>query len=217
MGYDKSSLQRRYALIRMTAEATKSDNNDQKEKQGEEESTFDFIIRRATELNRDYDTKTYVTKAQLAQQKKEWEEQCKLMREEAKKEDPIVKYCDDIRGVTPYYELSFEKMQELEAKNGEERKHNMNELLTNRFTDTKRSTKEERKQYRLEKKQQQKDRQLENITPIRIFERRVRKIGCECEGERIRIAGEYCDTCRLIVKVNEYMMNLFRNTAQGRA
>jgi hypothetical protein len=79
-----------------------------------------------------------------------------------------------------------------------------------------RSTKEERKQYRLDKKQREKDRQLENTSPITVFERRIGEIGCECEGERIRVAGEYCDTCRLIVKVDEYMMNLFRNAAQGR-
>jgi len=30
MEYDKSSLQRRYTLIRMPAEATKSDNDDQR-------------------------------------------------------------------------------------------------------------------------------------------------------------------------------------------
>jgi hypothetical protein len=85
------------------------------------------------------------------------------------------------------------------AENIEERKYRVDELLNNRFTDSKRSTKEERKQYRLDKKQQQKDRE----------------VGCECEGERIRVA-EYCDTYRLIVKVDEYMINLFRNAAQGR-
>jgi hypothetical protein len=50
------------------------------------------------------------------------------------------------------------------AENIEERKYRVDELLNNRFTDSKRSTKEERKQYRLDKKQQQKDRQLENTT-----------------------------------------------------
>ena len=200
--------------------ATKSGTNtDQKEKQ--EEFVFDFIMRRAAELLKDdYDTtgieKCYITKAELTQQKKEWGENCKIMREQAKKGDPIVRYCDDIRGGIPYYELSFEEMQELEDENNEERKDRMDELLNNRFTDTKRSTKEERRQYRLDKKQREKDRQLENTTPIRIFERRVRKIGCECEGERIRVAGEYCEICRLIVKANGYMMNLFRNAAQGR-
>jgi hypothetical protein len=52
--------------------------------------------------------------------------------------------------------------------------------------------------------------------PIRVFKKRIGETGCKCEGEHIRVAGEYCDTCRLIVKVDEYMMNIFRNAAQGR-
>jgi hypothetical protein len=101
--------------------AADADSNNNKK----EESTFDFITRRAAELyDHDYGIeKHYVTKAELAKQKKEWKENCKIMREQAKKEDPIIKYCDDIRGVILYYELSFEEMQELEAENNEERKN----------------------------------------------------------------------------------------------
>jgi hypothetical protein len=173
--YGKTPMQGRGTMTAAAPESDKNDNNKY------EESTFDFITRRAAELNHDYSVlgtqKHYVTKAEPAKQKKEWEENCKIMREQAKKEDPIVKYCDDIRGIKPYYELSFEEMQELEAENNEERKHRMDELITSRFTDNKRSAKEERKQYRLDKNQQKKDRQLENTTPIRLFEDRLWKVG----------------------------------------
>jgi len=57
----------------------------------------------------------------------------------------------------------------------------------------------------LDKKQHEKDRELEQqATPFVLLSKRLEEIGCECEGERIRVAGEYCDTCRLLVKVNEY-------------
>jgi hypothetical protein len=61
------------------------------------------------------------------------------------------------------------------------------------------------------------DRRLElKMTPICLFEDQVDKIGCECEAEGIR-QGQYCDTCRLITKVNNHMMKLFKDFAEGRS
>jgi hypothetical protein len=54
------------------------------------------------------------------------------------------------------------------------------------------------------------------MTPIRLFEDQVDKIGCECEAEDIR-QGIFCDTCKLMTKVNSYMMKLFKDFAEGRS
>jgi hypothetical protein len=210
-------------------ESTTAEPDDNKK----QETTFDFITRRAAELSDDDRPgdiiigdgsrlkKHYVTKAELVKQKKEWEDSCKVMREEAKRQDPIIKYCNDIRGIKPYYELSFEEMQELETKHKEEEKRLYDEQIEQcrrerRLSSVKTSTKEERKRYRVDKKQQEKDRELEEqATPFVLLSKRLEQIGCECEGERIRVAGEYCGTCRLLVKVNAYMMGEFKNTARG--
>jgi hypothetical protein len=91
------------------------------------ESPFDFITRRAAEHVQDgiegeaEGGKNYVTKSDIIREKKEWEETCRLMREEEQKADPIVKYCNDIRGIIPDYELSFEEMKEQAAKTREHR------------------------------------------------------------------------------------------------
>src|SRR5690242_14608122 len=137
------------------------------------ESPFDFITRRAAEHVADGiegegdGGKHYVTKADIAREKKEWENTCRRMREEEAKVDPIVKYCNEIRGIKPDYELSFEEWKEHGIKAREYRKRMMEEeVLEWRFSDTKRSTKRERKEHRIEKKQREKDEQLRLNNPI---------------------------------------------------
>ena len=70
----------------------------------------------------------------------------------------------------------------------------------------------------MEEKRQQgrSDWNLEqNITPIRLFSKRLDKISCRCKAEEMR-AGRFCDTCKLIVKINEYTLDLFKQASQGR-
>jgi hypothetical protein len=78
---------------------------------------------------------------------------------------------------------------------------------------------EKRKRMRLEKEermQQESDRKLKwNASPFRAFSKTVDRIGCRCKAEEIR-KGVYCDTCKLIVRVHEYTLDLFKNTSQGR-
>jgi hypothetical protein len=112
-------------------------------------------------------------------------------------------------------------LQELEAKHKEEQKRLYEEQieqcrLERRLGSVKTSTKEERKRYKLDKKQQEKDRELEKqAMSFVLLSKRLEQIGCECQGERIRVAEEYCDTCRLLAKVNVYMMGEFKDTARG--
>ena len=77
---------------------------------------------------------------------------------------------------------------------------------------------EKRKRKRLRKEerfQEEADRILERQSPIYMFRQRVDEIGCRCEAEEMR-RGIFCETCKLIRRVNEYMLDLFKNASQGR-
>lgn len=62
------------------------------------------------------------------------------------------------------------------------------------------------------------DRKLEmNNTPMDLFESEIlSKIGCKCKAEELR-QGVCCDTCRLIIRVKDYTLSLFKDAAQGRS
>jgi hypothetical protein len=67
-----------------------------------------------------------------------------------------------------------------------------------------------------QRKQGQADWNLKrNLTPLQLFSKRLDKISYRCEAEEMR-AGRFCDTCKLIVKINEYTLDLFKRASQGR-
>lgn len=198
------------------------------------EDVFDFIVRRA--LEPEYQPR-YIEKKPVVQslglqeakkallvEKREWLDYC---NEQKKREDPIERYSYDIRCEIADYELSFEEHQ----KETEEL-WQMREALLKEEQDAqtigvkpegmtnKEWSKEKRKRkrlYREEVKQRESDKRLEwDATPFRVFCKRVSKIECRCEAEAMR-TGIFCDTCKLIIKVNEYMLDLFKNTSQGRS
>jgi hypothetical protein len=154
------------------------------------------------------------------QEWKDWQEKQK------KEEDPIECYCYDIRGEMADYEITYEENKQNEAtkvrtlialekrKIEDERQPPKPAGMTNLQWQ-----KEMRNKKRLlaEKKQQgRSDRNLkQNITPLQLFSKRLDKISCRCEAEEMR-AGRFCDTCRLIVKINEYTLDLFKRASQGR-
>jgi hypothetical protein len=45
---------------------------------------------------------------------------------------------------------------------------------------------------------------------------KVDSIWCDCEPEQLR-RGIYCRTCRLVLRVDKYMMELFKDVAEGRS
>lgn len=51
--------------------------------------------------------------------------------------------------------------------------------------------------------------------PLNLFLERLAKVGCRCEAEQMR-SGEFCDTCKLVAKINEFTLDLFKRAAQGR-
>jgi hypothetical protein len=143
---------------------------------------------------------------ELEQERKKWLDYCASQK---RKEDPIEKYCYEIREEMPDYELSYEEYQKEVNKRRKERQEILNK--ENQAPTDKRS----RQLQREEAKQERLDFRLEENSPFHIFLDRVEKISCRCKAEAMR-QGIYCDTCRLIVKINEYMLKIFKDSAQGR-
>ena len=149
----------------------------------------------------------------------EWKES----QEQAKQEDPIERYCNTIRGITPDYEISYEesvKMQEenwnYREKNLEKERESWNKPIDGMAKTEKEQERRKRRLVREERKQLESDRNLEyHGTPSRLLSKRVDKIGCECEAEQMR-QGIFCDTCKLLVKVNDYILDLFKRESEGR-
>lgn len=207
---------------------TKREENVKEEK---EENVFDFIVRRALEPDNHPDTARTIkipTKEQVLQQQEEnWLQYCQRLR----REDPIERYCYDIREEVADYEISFKE----HLRQEEEREHRIKirlveeakdirlarDFLTNKPSGMTKTqwTKEKRKRKRLDKEEmnrQQLDSNLKQYgSPLSLFSKRLKKIGCRCEAEAMR-RGIFCDTCRLLVNVNRYMLDLFKNTSQGR-
>jgi hypothetical protein len=79
-------------------------------------NTLDFIVKRAQEVEYqpEFNKKHAVVqtlglqeqKEELQQEKKKWVEYCERERKE---EDPIERYCNEIRGEVPEYEKTFEQ------------------------------------------------------------------------------------------------------------
>jgi hypothetical protein len=74
-------------------------------------------------------------------------------------------------------------------------------------------------QMRLEKQRRQgaqADWKLRMNAPIHLLEKTIREIGCRCEPEDMR-QGVFCNTCRLLVLVHKYMVNLFKEAAESKS
>lgn len=56
---------------------------------------------------------------------------------------------------------------------------------------------------------------IQSHTPGRIFRNKVSAIHCSCKAENLR-RGIYCKTCKLMLRVDKYMMELFKDAAEGR-
>lgn len=53
-------------------------------------------------------------------------------------------------------------------------------------------------------------------TPWSMLNHNIDSIGCQCKAENLK-QGIYCKTCKLMLKVHEYMMDLFKDAAEGRS
>lgn len=151
----------------------------------------------------------------------EWNQYCD---ERKQKETQIERYCNQILGVKPDYEMTFEENSRLEQENWNDRCKGMDEYHQERdFIHEKpdgmtvKEWKEKKRLIKLERKQKERDLELEiTSTPNWIIVETIQKVKCDCMAEGLR-NGVMCDTCKLLVKVNEYMMNLFKDAAEGRS
>lgn len=154
---------------------------------------------------------------------KEWQDKAK------RAEDPIRRYGNFILGIVPDYEISYEENKEMEKESWKKRR----EILDKEFdeksklhwpkpegmTKTQR-LKEKRRKRRLaieeRKEREHNDKLWFESRPQWLIQKRIDKIPCACTAEEIR-AGRFCKTCKLLVRVNEYMQDLFKNASEGRS
>jgi hypothetical protein len=80
--------------------------------------------------------------------------------------------------------------------------------------------KERKKKKRLARevrKERESNNKLElNRSPVNLLSERIDKISCRCKAEEMR-AGQFCKTCKILTKVNEYMESLLKNASEGRS
>lgn len=206
------------------------------------------------------------TKALVEEERRTWKERQEEVRREHQ-QNPILYYCDKIRGTIPDYEKSFEEKKKDEAANIEARRASLKQYQARRRAATTipakiakemEMTELERRVYELEKcdpdygwyekiqarqkppegmtktqwekekrrvrrelREEEKQRESDwhfkcNNSPQRMFINMVEKVDCRCEAEEMR-AGKFCDTCILISKVKQYMLDLFKDGAEGRS
>jgi redox-regulated HSP33 family molecular chaperone len=167
----------------------------------------------------------------------EWKEENERLRNKETK-NPIIGYCDKIRNEIPEADLTWQQYQERDAAMKEavglvSRK--ISDALDNQPEDPERVYKRTGKypdgsknktqwlkhlknMRRLEKQQKleaKTDVALRSKTPIRMLENTIMEIGCRCQVEDMR-QGVFCDTCRLLVHVHKYMLDLFKEAAKTR-
>jgi hypothetical protein len=167
----------------------------------------------------------------------EWIERNGRLRIKESK-NPIISYCYKIRNEIPETEETWQQYKEDEAA----AKENVG-LYAQRITDLIENPRENpevifkrtgkypdgsknktqwlkhlKNHRQLEKQRRQEaqaDWKLRMNAPIHLLEKTIREIRCRCEPEDMR-QGVFCDTCRLLVLVHKYMMNLFKEAAESK-
>lgn len=159
-------------------------------------------------------------------ERQEWKENQEEVRKE---EDPIEQYSNKILGIIPDYEISYEEQKKIEQENWEYRSKLGHEMLEREAEVTrdkpegmtkKEWDKERRKKKRLLREEEKEGKANFELryrgTPNHLIEKRIKKIPCDCTAEKMR-QGIFCETCRLLVRVNEYMLDLFKDASEGRS
>jgi hypothetical protein len=160
----------------------------------------------------------------------------KETQEEKKKEQlPIERYCGAILDLRPTYDFSYEEALKLWKEGQKENEDRTNATIQQRIERVRDRVKPEgitNKEWQREKqgnklraKEQgvrtdvQRDRDdkfKEENSPNWVMRDTLDKITCMCEVDELR-AGECCKTCKVLRKVHEYMLNMFKDAAEGRS
>jgi hypothetical protein len=160
----------------------------------------------------------------------EWQKEC----EEEKKSrmlDPIRYYAEQIRNEEDYYSLTLEEKEawdkeswdyriELSDQEIAERKAVHGGIKKKEGMSDEEYKKLRNREYRRktiqDNKQHKADRAIKEKTPWNILYHKLWSISCRCTAEEMR-QGIFCETCILLKKVDNYMLDLFKNAAEGRS
>lgn len=165
-------------------------------------------------------------------EKQEWEQD---MEEQKRTEHPIEKYCYDILGEVPDYKMTFEQIQKEQEENIAYREKLREEWLQRKSWDLHRQSaqrppadwtkskaewakelRHKKRLQRVEELQSKADFDLRfHHSPMSEYKELLNKIPCRCKAEDMR-QGRVCETCRLLIKVHDYTLQLFKDAAQGR-
>lgn len=168
------------------------------------------------------------------EQQKSQERQNKKLKEA--EVNPLIKYCYEINRRVPLYEKGPERTGNQELKEEEERyveeimerdkfykEHDFVREYNPSYGISKSEWERQRKKKKALMKQERKEYDLDiklktNSPTYQIFDKLdvTRLYGCTCEAEYLR-RGMFCPVCRLMVKVHEYALGLFKDAAQGRS
>jgi hypothetical protein len=174
----------------------------------------------------------------LNEEKAKWEETQQHYKHKSEL-NPLIRYCHEINNQGEWWDISFEQKKTHENQRWEGR----SALLDERMEELKyiardykkqlpynpsrgmseeewwKQVERKRREIKERDKQQELDSQLRTKSPTwQILEKLevVRFDGCKCKAELMR-QGQFCPACRLMVKVHEYALRLFKDAAQGRA
>jgi hypothetical protein len=119
-------------------------------------------------------------------------------------EKGMPRYLRQIRGIRPTKDIPFEEWY-----------NNMigHQQFMRNFVES--IKKEDKRETRERMKQNKADAKLRRtVTPRAILEDNLREIGCMCTAEELR-QNKFCNTCHLLARVKEYLLRLFKDTAEG--
>jgi hypothetical protein len=140
--------------------------------------------------------------------------------EEEEKRSPLKGYVRQIRGIRRLRDIPFEEYYDNQIASDETTRVWMKQLIprmTSTMTDEEWNLKLRRaeKENRERMKQNKVDQNLLNtVKPKSILRNNLGKILCGCTAEDVR-QDKFCNTCTLLAKVNEYLMQLFKDTANA--
>ena len=181
-----------------------------------DDDAFNFIIERAKkEPDFHFHYHPPIQTYEYMREKRAFLEGAKVARD---KEKPIQGYCYTIRGITPWYEYSFEET----IRSEKERRDRHAQLLTREIDlDIKKDKKSRTRLREIKKMQKEEERKekvekefIEKHSPFHLLKQDLELIECYCNSSRIK-EGEYCLTCPLLRSVHEYMMRLFERASEG--
>jgi len=155
---------------------------------------------------------------------------------EKKEEDIIVQYSNKILGIEPDYYRSYDQNKEYnekvrkmieseQIKSGSQiMEENMeavfNRMMIRHMPKPGMTDKEWSNAKRLAREETRQICSDSNLrirgTANRLIQDRIDKIPCDCKTEEMR-AGKFCKTCRLLAKVNDYMLSLLKEASEDRS